>query len=60
MKEAGGRLVIVGFESGDPQILENIKKGATVEQARTFMKHCKRLGIAVHSDFIIWLPGETP
>jgi hopanoid biosynthesis associated radical SAM protein HpnJ len=34
MKEAGCRLLIVGFESGDPQILKNIKKGATVESAR--------------------------
>src|SRR5215831_10806288 len=60
MKAAGCRLLIVGFESGDPQILENIKKGATIEQARTFMQHCKRLGIVVHGDFIIGLPGETP
>ena len=60
MKEAGCRLLIVGFESGDPQILENIKKGATVEHAYTFMKHCKQLGLTVHGDFIIGLPGETP
>jgi len=60
MKAAGCRLLIVGFESGDPQILENIKKGATVEQAVTFMRHCKELGLAVHGDFIIGLPGETP
>jgi hopanoid biosynthesis associated radical SAM protein HpnJ len=59
MKEAGCRLLIVGFESGDPQILKNIKKGATVEQGLEFMKHCKRLGIVVHGDFIIGLPGET-
>src|SRR5215471_13951190 len=32
MKESGCRLLIVGFESGDPQILKNIKKGATIEQ----------------------------
>jgi len=38
MKEAGCRLLIVGFESGDPQILKNIKKGATVERARQFAK----------------------
>lgn len=60
MKEAGCRLLIVGFESGDPTILQNIKKGATVEQGVEFMKNCKRLGIAVHGDFIIGLPGETP
>jgi len=59
MKEAGCRLLIVGFESGDPQILKNIKKGATIEQAREFMKNCKKLGIVVHGDFIIGLPGET-
>jgi radical SAM superfamily enzyme YgiQ (UPF0313 family) len=60
MKEAGCRLLIVGFESGDPEILKNIRKGATVEQAHTFMKNCKRLGLAVHGDFIVGLPGETP
>ena len=60
MKESGCRLLIVGFESGDPQILKNIKKGATVERAIEFMKDCKKLGILVHGDFIIGLPGETP
>jgi hopanoid biosynthesis associated radical SAM protein HpnJ len=59
MKEAGCRLLIVGFESGDPTILGNIKKGATVEQALAFTKHCKRLGIKVHGDFQMGLPGET-
>ncbi len=59
MKAAGCRLFIVGFESGNPQILKNIKKGATVEQGRTFMKNCKKAGIVVHGDFIIGLPGET-
>ncbi|MBI3615746.1 MAG: hopanoid biosynthesis associated radical SAM protein HpnJ [Candidatus Omnitrophica bacterium] len=60
MREAGCRLFITGFESGDPQILKNIKKGTTVEQAKTYMKNCKRVGIKVHGDFIIGLPGETP
>ncbi len=60
MKAAGCRLFIVGLESGDPQILKNIKKGTTIEQARTFMKNCKKVGIKVHGDFIIGLPGETP
>src|SRR5579864_6519930 len=59
MADGGARLFIVGFESGDPQILKNIKKGATVEMAREFMKNCRKVGIKVHGDFIIGLPGET-
>ena len=59
MKEAGCRLLIVGYESGDQQILKNIKKGATVERARQFTKDCHKLGLVVHGDFILGLPGET-
>ncbi|MGH9774261.1 MAG: hopanoid biosynthesis associated radical SAM protein HpnJ [Candidatus Acidiferrales bacterium] len=59
MADGGARLFIVGFESGDPQILKNVKKGATVEMAREFMKNCRKVGIKVHGDFIIGLPGET-
>ncbi len=59
MKEAGCRLLIVGYESGDPQILKNVKKGATVEMALRFTENCKKLGLKVHGDFIVGLPGET-
>lgn len=59
MADAGSRLLVVGFESGDPQILKNIKKGITLEMARAFVKNCKKVGIEVHGDFIIGLPGET-
>ena len=59
MKEAGCRLLIVGYESGDPQILKNIKKGATIEMAERFTANCKKLGLVVHGDFIVGLPGET-
>ncbi len=58
-REAGCRLLIVGYESGDPQILKNIKKGATVERARQFTKDTKKLGLKVHGDFILGLPGES-
>src|SRR5205807_1534706 len=58
-KEAGCRLLIVGYESGDQQILKNIKKGATVERARQFTKDTKKLGLVVHGDFILGLPGES-
>jgi hopanoid biosynthesis associated radical SAM protein HpnJ len=59
MKEAGCRLLIVGYESGDAQILKNIKKGATIERARDFTRDCHKLGLVIHGDFIMGLPGET-
>ena len=59
MREAGCRLLIVGYESGDQQILKNIKKGATVERAQQFTKDAHKLGLVIHGDFILGLPGET-
>jgi radical SAM superfamily enzyme YgiQ (UPF0313 family) len=59
MKDAGCRLLIVGYESGDPQILKNIKKGATIDMAERFTANCKKLGLVIHGDFIVGLPGES-
>ena len=59
MRENGLRLLLVGYESGDQQILINIKKGMRVEVARQFTKDCHELGIAIHGTFIMGLPGET-
>ena len=59
LKEGGLRLLLVGYESGDQQILHNIKKGMRVEVAEKFTKDCHALGIAIHGTFITGLPGET-
>jgi len=59
MKDSGMRVIMVGYETGDQQILNNVRKGTTVEQARTFTKNCKELGIEVHGAFVLGLPGET-
>ena len=59
MKANGLRLLLVGYESGNQQILHNIKKGLLVEVARKFSKDCHELGIVVHGTFILGLPGET-
>ncbi len=59
LKENGLRLLLVGFESGSQQILNNIKKGMRIDWARHFMENCHKLGIVVHGTFIVGLPGET-
>ncbi len=59
LKDCGLRLLTVGFESGNQKILNNIKKGIHITQAREFMKATKDLGILVHGAFILGLPGET-
>ncbi|AQT04588.1 MULTISPECIES: hopanoid biosynthesis associated radical SAM protein HpnJ [Acetobacter] len=59
LRENGLRLLLVGYESGNQQILHNIKKGMRVEVAREFTKNCHDLGIKIHGTFILGLPGET-
>jgi hopanoid biosynthesis associated radical SAM protein HpnJ len=59
MREGGLRLLLVGFESGNQQILNNIRKGIRTDRARDFVKNCKKLGIRIHGTFIMGLPGET-
>ena len=59
LKENGLRLLLVGYESGNQQILHNIKKGMLVETAKEFTRNCHKLGIKIHGTFIVGLPGET-
>jgi radical SAM superfamily enzyme YgiQ (UPF0313 family) len=60
MKKAGCRLFCVGFESGDQQILDNIKKGTRLGRIRAFVKDARRAGILVHGCFMVGNRGETP
>ena len=60
MKENGLRLLLVGYESGNDQILHNIRKGLRTDIARRFTSDCRKLGITIHGTFILGLPGETP
>jgi hopanoid biosynthesis associated radical SAM protein HpnJ len=59
LKANGLRLLLVGYESGNQQILHNIKKGMLIDVAKRFTKDCHELGIKIHGTFILGLPGET-
>jgi len=59
LRDNGLRLLLVGYESGNQQILNNIKKGIRLDIARRFTRDCRALGITIHGTFILGLPGET-
>ena len=56
-KENGLRLLLVGYESGNQQILNNIKKGVRVDIAKEFTTNCRALGIIIHGTFSRGPPG---
>jgi hopanoid biosynthesis associated radical SAM protein HpnJ len=59
LRDNGLRLLLVGYESGNQQILHNIKKGMRIEVAKRFTQDCRKLGVTIHGTFILGLPGET-
>ena len=59
MRDNGLRLLLVGYESGNQQILHNIKKGMLIDVAKRFARDCRDLGITIHGTFIMGLPGES-
>ncbi len=59
MKDCGLRVFMVGYESGNQEILDRIKKGIQIEQAKQFTRNCHELGIKIHGTFILGLPVET-
>ncbi len=60
MKKAGCRLFCVGFESGEQEILDNIKKATKIPKIRRFMKDARKSGILIHGCFMVGNRGETP
>ncbi|MBI2928448.1 MAG: hopanoid biosynthesis associated radical SAM protein HpnJ [Verrucomicrobia bacterium] len=59
-KDSGLRLFLVGYESGNEDILKRIKKGVTMDEMRRFTKACHKAGVVIHGTFILGLPVETP
>ena len=58
-KDSGLRLFLVGYESGNEEILTRIKKGVTMDEMRRFTKACHQAGVVIHGTFILGLPVET-
>ena len=59
-KEAGCFSISFGFESGNQDLLDNIKKGITLEQSKKAADFANSLDLEVVGTFMLGLPGETP
>jgi radical SAM superfamily enzyme YgiQ (UPF0313 family) len=59
MRRSGLRLLCVGVESADQEILDNVKKQIRVDQIRKFFVDSKRADVLVHGCFMVGNPGET-
>ncbi|MBN1441356.1 MAG: radical SAM protein [Planctomycetes bacterium] len=59
MAAAGCRLLCVGVESGDQDVLDRIGKGIRLEQIERFFRDARRAGLLVHGCFMMGNRGET-
>ena len=56
MKNAGLKMLSVGFESFSDRILKRINKGTTVKQNWEAVKILRRLGIQIYGNFMFGIP----
>lgn len=66
LKRAGARLFCVGFESGDPTVIDKMQKNLMKRKNNTyhadseqFVRNCKEAGIMVHGCFMVGNLNET-
>ncbi len=59
MKDAGCRILIVGYESGNQNILNKMKKGIILKQAEEFTRAAQKHGLKIFGCFMLGLPGDT-
>ncbi|MFP4055897.1 MAG: B12-binding domain-containing radical SAM protein [Candidatus Brocadiia bacterium] len=59
LRAAGCERIHYGVEAGSDRLMQVLRKGITVEQARQAFRDTRRAGIATLAYFMIGIPGET-
>lgn len=59
MRKAGCHLIKFGVESGDQVILNNIRKGISVEMTRKTFNWANEIGMETHAHMMLGCVGET-
>ena len=59
MKDAGCKAIFFGIESGSDKIQKSIEKYLDIPKAYLIADICRRIGIDMHTSFILGFPNET-
>lgn len=59
MKKAGCKLLAIGIESVDREVLKTIQKGETIEQIEAAIKATNEAGMISKAFFLVGLPGDN-
>lgn len=59
MPDAGCRLINIGAESTDPEVIQNLQKRITDDQLRGACERAKEYGLSVLTYWMVGAPGET-
>ncbi|RCX18358.1 radical SAM PhpK family P-methyltransferase [Anaerobacterium chartisolvens] len=59
MEESGCEGVYLGIESANQKVLNNMRKGVSLDQYKKGVSLLKKTGIIVHANFILGYVGET-
>lgn len=59
MAEAGLKYINIGVESGDEEVLQNVKKSAILNETRRVISTAHSLGMKIKYLLMVGLPGQT-
>jgi anaerobic magnesium-protoporphyrin IX monomethyl ester cyclase len=58
--ESGLRRVMLGIEVGDDAVLDGLNKRFVVNESRTAIELCRKVGVQTVGFFMVGVPGDTP
>ena len=59
LKQMGVYYVLFGVETGSQEILDSLKKGTTIAQAKEAFRICKKIGFRTHAYILFGSPCES-
>lgn len=59
MRQSGCTLVAIGVENPDPEVLQKMNKGETIDVIKKSIRAAKKAGLVVKAFFIVGCPGDN-